>query len=54
MNKYMLIPEKLDFIKEEDIPLMAKRADAEGNPLYPVPVLMDRQKLEQMYYKIMK
>jgi alcohol dehydrogenase class IV len=54
LNKYMLIPEKLDFIKEEDIPLMAKRADAEGNPLYPVPVLMDRQKLEQMYYKIMK
>ena len=54
LNKYMLIPEQLDFIKEEDIPLMAKRADAEGNPLYPVPVLMDRQKLEQMYYKIMK
>ena len=31
----------LDEIKEEDIPKLAHYADKEGNPLYPVPVLMD-------------
>lgn len=52
LNRYMNIPERFDFIKKEDIPLMAKRAAAEGNPLYPVPKLMDRRELEKMYYKI--
>ncbi|MFW5780844.1 MAG: iron-containing alcohol dehydrogenase [Bacillota bacterium] len=54
MNKYMQIPEKLDMIKKEDIPLMVKRADKEANPLYPVPKLFGKSKLEEMFYKIMK
>ncbi|MGI6701215.1 MAG: iron-containing alcohol dehydrogenase [Christensenellales bacterium] len=54
LNKSLNIPDKIDGIKEEDIPLMAKRASAEGNPLYPVPKEMDKNELERMYYKIMK
>ena len=41
MNKNMNIPERFDFIKDEDVPLIAKRALKEGNPLYPVPKIMD-------------
>lgn len=54
LNASMKIPSNFDFIKEEDIPTMAKRASSEGNPLYPVPKLMDKSELEQMYYKVMK
>ncbi len=52
LNKNMGIPEKLDGIEKEDIPTMAKHADKEGNPLYPVPVLMDRKELEKIYYEV--
>lgn len=53
MNAYMGIPEKIEGIVEEDIPMMAKRADAESNPLYPVPKLMDAQELESIYRMVM-
>ena len=53
LNEYMNIPTKLD-IKEDDIPLLAKRADKEGNPLYPVPKLMNAKELEQIYYLVKK
>ena len=39
-------------IQEEDIPVMAKHADKEGNPLYPVPMLMNRKELENIYKKV--
>ncbi len=39
-NKLMNIPEHID-IQEKDIPTIAKRALKEGNPLYPVPKIMD-------------
>ncbi len=42
MNRDMAIPEKFDFIKEEDLSLLADRALLEGNPLYPVPKIMDK------------
>ena len=54
MNARMNIPVTLEGIKKEDIPLMAAHADKEGNPLYPVPVLMDAKELEQFYYKVAK
>jgi alcohol dehydrogenase class IV len=54
MNKMMEIPEKFDFIKEEDLDMLADHADNEGNPLYPVPVLMDKEELKSIYAKIMK
>lgn len=49
MNARMGIPEHLDCIREEDIPAMATFADAESNPLYPVPVLWDAAELAHMY-----
>ncbi|MBQ9717450.1 MAG: iron-containing alcohol dehydrogenase, partial [Clostridia bacterium] len=51
LNRRMNIPETLSGILEEDIPTMARHADREANPLYPVPVLMDRKELEIFYYK---
>lgn len=52
MNAAMEIPTTLPDIQTEDIPLMARHADAEGNPLYPVPKLMDAHELEHMYHLV--
>lgn len=52
LNRNMNIPEKLIGIDKKDIPTMARYAEKEANPLYPVPVLMDRKQLEQFYYQI--
>lgn len=41
-------------VRREDIPKLAKYADREANPLYPVPVLMDDKELEKFYYMIME
>ena len=49
MNESMDIPRHLDCIEREDIPVMAAHADAESNPLYPVPVLMDTAELARQY-----
>jgi alcohol dehydrogenase class IV len=49
MNKEMNIPDKITGIKEEDILLMAKRAAQESNPLYPVPKIMNRKEIENIY-----
>lgn len=54
LNKKLGIPQKLEGIKAEDIPEMAKYADKEGNPLYPVPILWDAKELEQIYYDVME
>ena len=53
MNRALGIPEKIEGIREEDIPVMAAHADRESNPLYPVPKLMDAKELERMYRKVM-
>ena len=49
MNEYMNIPDSFAEIQAEDIPEMARRADKEANPLYPVPVLMNAKELEKIY-----
>lgn len=54
MNAYMEIPTKIKEIKMADIPMMSQHAAAEGNPLYPVPVLMDQAQLAEMYERIME
>ena len=54
LNKNMSVPKKLQGIKEEDIPVMSKHADREGNPLYPVPVLMSARELQKFYYEVME
>lgn len=50
LNKSMNIPDKLENIKTEDIEKLARYADIEANPIYPVPVLMNRKELEKFYY----
>lgn len=52
LNSRMGIPEKIAGIKQEDVPLMAAHADKEANPLYPVPVLMNRERLALFYGQI--
>lgn len=54
LNERLGIPKKLSGIKKEDIAKMAKHADKEANPLYPVPVLWNAKEIEPMYYDIME
>lgn len=54
MQKELNIGNKISGIRKEDIPQMAAYADKEGNPLYPVPVLMDAKELEKFYYDVME
>ena len=51
LNRNMGIPEKISGICREDIAEMARHAEKEANPLYPVPKLMTRRELETFYYK---
>ena len=53
MNKAMNIPEKFDFIKEEDIPTLVARALKEGNPGYPVPKIMNAKECESVIRSLM-
>ena len=54
MNAAMGIPSKLPGIRKEDIPKLARYADQEANPLYPVPKLMNATELEQFYHAVME
>ena len=53
MNKDMNIPEKFEQIKESDISLIADRALKEGNPLYPVPKIMDKEECVALIRQLM-
>lgn len=53
MNKRMSIPEQFDFIQEKDIPTLVSRALKEGNPLYPVPKIMDKVDCERVVRQLM-
>lgn len=52
LNAGMGIPEKLTGICQEDIPALAKHAEREANPLYPVPKLMTARELEHIYHQV--
>lgn len=52
LNSAMGIPAKLTGIRGEDIPLMARHAAKEANPLYPVPVIWDAQELQRFYHDV--
>ena len=52
LNRSMGIPDTLAEIRKEDIPEMARHAEREANPLYPVPRLMTRNELERFYYTV--
>lgn len=53
LNKNMGIPEKFDFIREKDIPILVERALKEGNPLYPVPKIMNKKDCEAVIRSFM-
>lgn len=52
LNARMGIPETLEGIRPEDIPVMAAHAEKEANPLYPVPRLMTREELMGFYAQV--
>ena len=54
LNAKMNIPDGFEQIKDEDIPLIAKRALKEGNPLYPVPKIMDQADCEALIKSLKK
>ncbi len=53
LNEKLGIPRKLEGIREEDIDSLAAYAEKEANPLYPVPVLWDREQLKEVYRRVM-
>ena len=52
LNANMNIPKKITGIRKEDIDTLARHANKEANPLYPVPVLMTKKQLAEFYYQI--
>ena len=50
----MNIGTKIPQIQLEDIPALARTADKEANPLYPVPTLYDAKALQSIYYDVME
>ena len=54
LNARMNIPTTISGINEEDIPELARHAEKEANPLYPVPRLMTAKELEAFYHQIAK
>ena len=52
LNKAMNIGTQIDSINESDIENLAKTADHEANPLYPVPKLFSAKELEEIYYEV--
>lgn len=50
MKKRFEIGDSIKELREEDIPKLSRYADKEANPLYPVPVLMNAEELQQFYY----
>lgn len=53
LNKHFEINQTFAELKKEDIIALAKQADKEANPLYPVPKLMNREELMQIYHKLL-
>ncbi|MGM9971106.1 MAG: iron-containing alcohol dehydrogenase [Anaeroplasmataceae bacterium] len=51
-NRLLNIPTTISGIKAEDIPEMSLYAYKEANPLYPVPKLWSKKKLQSIYRKI--
>ena len=53
MERRLDIPTTIPEIRREDVPRLARYADKEANPLYPVPVLMDANELQALYRLVM-
>lgn len=52
MKKQMDLPAGLDMIKDEDVPQIITWADKEANPLYPVPVIWQREDFEKLIHTL--
>lgn len=52
LNKQMNIPTRIPEIDAKDIESLAKTAEHEANPLYPVPVLFTAKELEKIYLNV--
>jgi alcohol dehydrogenase class IV len=52
LNKKLGIPERIEAIIPSDIPELARHAEKEANPLYPVPKLMTAKELEKFYHLV--
>lgn len=53
LNRHFEIPTKIAELKEEDIDKLAKHAEREANPLYPVPKLMSKEELKEIYFDLL-
>ncbi len=54
LNSKMGIGTKIDEIKNEDVDKIVAAALKEGNPVYPVPILMGKKELSEIVYKLIK
>jgi len=54
LNIKMQIPSTISQLKKEDILDLAKTAEHEANPLYPVPELWDIKDLQQIYIELLE
>ena len=50
----MGIPEKIDGIRDEDIEELVDHAFREANPLYPVPRILGKEDLRNLFNQIKK
>ena len=53
LNKSLNIGTKLPELQIKDIKVLAENASKVANPVYPVPVLMDENELQQLYYALL-
>ena len=53
LNRKTGIPDKLVDLKRDDITALARHADKEANPLYPVPKEMNATELAEIYKKVL-
>ena len=53
MNRAVGIPTGFDCIRTEDLPQMAAWAEAEANPVYPVPVIFDKDRFIRVAKRVM-
>ncbi|MBQ9792157.1 MAG: iron-containing alcohol dehydrogenase [Clostridia bacterium] len=52
MNKNMEIGTTIESIEVSDIPELAKTAEKEANPLYPVPIMWGAEQFEKIYHQV--
>lgn len=52
LNENLGIPKRIEPIIPTDIPELARHAEKEANPLYPVPKLMTAKELEKIYHLV--